>query len=238
MLNQQLPIDGIDPPPLTTLFKARESSDRFPFEHFFIEHEKTEHAPGRTGSVSFQQYIHRYPIHAYHHRTNNLLLLCGKKRAVNDLIRQGGLTLKVQSIFLDLNEVQEGLESVHMVWFRFFEGQFSSTSFHGENIKAVVEQQDLFRRGRISNMSFTLRYGGKAHPLMLSHDGTMVLQTTYEDIEEELSVLNHFYEKHLKPALTDESLMHQQPRWKEEIADEFEEALQGITPYSLYSGST
>ena len=223
MLNQQLPIEGVDPPPITTLFRERQADAKLPFDQYFIEHEKIEHAPGRASNVSFQHYIHRYAVYAYQHRSSPLLLLSGKKKAISDLIRQNGLTLKIQSLFLDLNKVQKALDNVHMVWFRFYEGQFSSTSFHGQNVKHIVEQQDLFRKGRISTLSFTLKHEGRSHALMLSHDGTVVLQARYESIEDELKVLHTLHENFLKASIVSESLMQTQPQWKDELIDEFEE---------------
>ena len=65
-LNNQLPMEGVEPPPLTTIFKERTACLDFPFDQYFIEHEKQEQAQGRTGNFSFQNYIHRYAIDAPH----------------------------------------------------------------------------------------------------------------------------------------------------------------------------
>jgi len=224
-LNKQTTIEGIEPPPLTTIFKERPLCEECPFDQYFVEHEKIENAPGRTGNLNFHNYIHRYAIYAYHLPKSKLLLLQGKKKAVLDLMRHADLSLNIKPLFIDLNPFQNVIEKIQMVWFRFYDGQFSSTSFHGENIKSVIEQQDLFRKGRISTMAFTLTFEGRAHPMMLSHDGTIVLQAKYEETTEELQLLHHFYNRYLEPFLANENPMKQSPEWKEDLIEEIEEGL-------------
>jgi len=236
-LNKQLPMEGVEPPPLTTLFKERSANADFPFDQFFIEHERIEDAPGRTGSFNFQNYIHRYPIYAFHMPESKLLFLQGKKKALNDLIRNEEICLNMRPLFIDLNNFQDTIENIQMVWFKFYDGQFSSTSFHGKNIKSVIEQQDLFRRGRISTISFTIKYAGKSHLMMLSTDGTIVLQCTYDDIQEELQLLHHFYNKHLAPFIAEENPMRmqpQEPEWKEQLIEEFEDGLNSQSFQDFY----
>jgi hypothetical protein len=187
-LDQQKSIDGVPPPPQTQIYKARDEVTVEDFRKFIIVHEMEENAIGRINSQSFSRYIRQEKIGAFQSQNNNMLLLSGKKRFVIDFTRKTKELpdLKIRLANVNMAQLLAKLPSVRGVWFNFPKGLISASALMGNNLETTTDFEKFKTTGEISTLSFVYDFGGIGHPIMITTDGTVVLQSNYDEVSNEI----------------------------------------------------
>ena len=190
-LNRQLSIDENPPIPQTRIYKSRDQINLKDFERFLIEHEMEEVAFGRYGDSIFHKYIRKEYINGFQSPSMNMLLLSGKKRFVLDFCKKtkDWPHIKLNLINIDMGRLLEKLPHVKGVWFNFKNGLIRASALMGANIESTNDFQKYQTEGEISTLSFHYEYGDVKHPVMLVSDGTVVLQSAYKEVSDELELV-------------------------------------------------
>lgn len=190
-MKQQYGLEGIPQGPETKIFRQSGSSIRG-FMPFCIEHEHEVATIGRIDSVSFNKFIRKGFISGYHSAEKNLFLLSGKK---DDILDFCAYTAKVpemviNTIEIDMRALQEKLPEVTLAWFRFQKGMIRASALMGANIQKTDAFVQAKAEGDISTLSFHIADGeGVAHPVMVTNDGAVVLQSPYVNTDQEIEIV-------------------------------------------------
>ncbi len=204
-LDQQLPLND-DKHAAVTKIRASAALPGFEdFRDYVIEHDRVVKMPGRYGEMYFPEFTYTGVISAYFGEKRSVLLLNGKKADVLSFCATTTKVAEVQidTLEIDMNALQESLPSVNLVWFKFAKGMIRASALMGAN----VEKTDAFAQskseGEISTLSFYFEdLSGKPHPVMIVEDGTVVLQSQYPDVAEEISLVTSIHDKLIAPVAT------------------------------------
>lgn len=193
----QMQIAGTFPGPETKIHSAVEAASFRDFRPFHIEHEYDVYMYGRLydDARSFNKFIARSDIRAYHSSSANVLLMCGKKADILDFCRKTEDidAIKLKTMQIDMKALQEKLPEVRGVWFRFRAGFIHAKAYMGQQIQDTREYKEAASEGDISTLSFyyeDLRTSA-IHPIQITEDGAVVLQRNYETISAELDFVMH-----------------------------------------------
>ena len=201
-LDQQPPFSEMDEVATTTIRSSTSNPGFEDFRLYVIEHDRVVKMPGRYGNVRFPEFTYTGTISGLFSQKRSLILLNGKKADVLSFCTTTARVseFQIDTLHIDMNELQAALPSVNLVWFKFKAGMIRASALMGAN----VEKTDAFvqskSEGEISTLSFYFEDSlGDKHPLMVVEDGTVVLQALYPDLAAELALVNLVSEKLLIP---------------------------------------
>jgi hypothetical protein len=178
-LNNQLSINGVEPPPSTTIFVSRDQIKFEDFKSYEIEHEREEDILCRIGLKSYAKIIRKGLIKGSYSKKFNLLYLSGKKADILDFCKKTNEfnSVKISTIKIDMKELLKKLLSIKLVWFKFPKGLIHATALMGgAGIERTIEFKKYHDSGDISVLSFHFEFGEIIHPIMVTEDGAIVLQ--------------------------------------------------------------
>jgi hypothetical protein len=191
-LNPQGSLIGVPESPNTKIFRSNLGVVFADFETYRIEHEHNVNVSGRINGTFFTQFIRKGEILSFHSQSQELLLLTGKKVDILDFCKYTENTdlIEISTIEVDMAQLQEKLSSVNLVWFRFPKGMIKASALMGEHIEKTQAFIEAKQDGEISTLSFHLEDDtGTTHPIMVTHDGAIVLQSTYQDPSREIAIV-------------------------------------------------
>lgn len=201
-LDQQLPMNN-DQHAAVTKIRASPASPGFEdFKHYVIEHDRVVKMPGRYGEMYFPEFTYTGVISAYFGEQRSVLLLNGKKADVLSFCATTTKVAEVQidTLAVDMNALQAVLPSVNLVWFKFAKGMIRASALMGANIEKTDAFVQSKSEGEISTLSFYFEdLSGKPHPVMVVDDGTVVLQSQYPDVAEEVRLVTSIHDKLIAP---------------------------------------
>lgn len=88
-----------------------------------------------------------------------------------------------------MGNLLEKLPHVKGVWFSFKNGLIRASALMGANIESTNDFKNYNTLGEISTLSFHFEYNDITHPIMLVNDGTVVLQSNYTEVSQELDLV-------------------------------------------------
>lgn len=197
LLTKQSSLPGLNPGPQTKIRRAQSPVTFGDFTSLEIEHEYPMFVSGRTfeDGRPFNKIIAKGDIRGYHSQERGLLLLQGKKSDILDFCRQTGSLqfMPLRTIEIDMKGLQEKLPEIRGVWFRFKSGFIRAKGYMGQSIQDTADYCDAKAEGDISTLSFYFEddRDGCRHPVMITEDGTVVLQRNYTSREEEIDFVLH-----------------------------------------------
>lgn len=191
LLNSQYTTDDKPPYPQSKIYKSRDKVSKDDFVKYLIEHEMEECAYGRYNEEVFNKYIRREHIHSFQSDSLQLLILNGKKKFVLDFCKKTKYWnyLLIKTIQIDMGSLLAKLPHVKGVWFNFPNGLIRASALMGANIEGTTDFQKYNTEGEISTLSFHFDYYNIMHPIMLVNDGTVVLQSNYSEVSQELDLV-------------------------------------------------
>ncbi len=202
LLNQQPPFPGMKDEVATTSIRSSMVNPGFEdFQQYVIEHDRIVKMAGRYGNIKFPEFTYTGTIAGFHSQQRSLLLLSGKK---NDVLSFCGEStrvaeLQIDTLDIDMNALQALLPSVNLVWFKFRKGMIRASALMGANVERTEAFVQSKSEGEISTLSFYFEdLSGDKHPMMIVEDGTVVLQSQYQEVSTELSLVILAYERLLK----------------------------------------
>ncbi len=190
-LNEQLHIEGVEPPPSTLIYKALGGIDYLDFSTYTIEHELEQDILCRIGSKTYSKIIRKCIIKTYYSKGTNLLLLSGKKADIWDFCRKTNdfQDVKLSTIKVDMKKLLRKLASVKLVWFNFPQGPIHASALMGSGVERTPDFKKYKEIGDISTLSFHFEILDSLHPVMVTGDGAVVLQENYENISDEVKIV-------------------------------------------------
>lgn len=186
----QAVLEGVDTGPTTRIHKANTDVDCLDFRQYLIEHEVSERLEYRIGSTQHNLLIRMGKIDAFHSEVKKMLFLSGKKRDILDFCRQhsDGPLMKFRTVVIDMAELLKLLPSVKGVWFSFPGGQLKASALMGHNLESTNDFKHYKTNGAISTLSFFFSHNGIQHPIMVTDDGAIVLQSSYSTRDQEVEL--------------------------------------------------
>ena len=203
-LTRQMHLPETVPGPETKLRRGNESLKVEGFESYLIDHEYTVNIEGRLydDGAAFNKFIAKSQIKAYQSQERGILLLCGKKADILDFCRKTRTMsrFKLSIIQIDMNLLQEKLPEIKGVWFRSKAGFIRARGYMGNQIQDTPEFRAAKDEGQISTLSFYFEdpRSRRLHPILITEDGAVVLQASYEDASEEIDFVLYVKEQLLK----------------------------------------
>jgi len=191
LLNSQYTTDDKPPYPQSKIYKSRDRISKDDFEKYLIEHEMEENAFGRFNEEVFNKFIRKEYIHSFYSNSHQLFILNGKKKFVLDFCKKtkDWNYIVIKTIQIDMGSLLEKLPHVKGVWFSFKNGLIRASALMGANIESTNDFKNYNTLGEISTLSFHFEYNNITHPIMLVNDGTVVLQSNYTEISQELDLV-------------------------------------------------
>lgn len=202
----QLPYDGTGLPETS----VRLSPDSVSFEDFrfySIDHEIEESTIGRLiGGQRFDAYIRKGQINSFISEEKNLMFLSGKKRDVLDFCKHKSKVegLKFKTVSIDMNRLLDRLPHIKTAWFSFDSGTLNASALMGVNVENTPDFQKYKRAGNISTLAFPFTFDEMHHPVMVTADGTIVLQASYPTKSVELAICNKVKSELLESVITED----------------------------------
>jgi len=147
---------------------------------------------GRVNEFSFAKFIRRGLINAYQSPARRLVLLSGKKDDVLDFCRTTATLaeIKIALLRIDMKALLAKLAEVKLVWFRFPGGMIRASALMGDHLEKTADFERAKAQGDISTLSFYVQDTESVqHPIMVTTDGTVVLQDLYQSIALEVEVV-------------------------------------------------
>lgn len=198
-LDQQQTFEGMNEEVATTTIRSSGTRPGFEdFRQYIIEHDRVVKMPGRYGNIRFPEFTYTGTIAGFYSEKRGLMLLSGKKADVLSLAATTTRVAEFQidTLHVDMNALQDLLPSVNLVWFKFKRGMIRASALMGAN----VEKTDTFAQskseGEISTLSFYFEdLSGDKHPVMITEDGAVVLQSQYVDVATELNLITLVHDK-------------------------------------------
>lgn len=187
----QLHLEGIERPPSTSIYLARDTVRIEDFTKYTIEHEVEEHTFGRVFGKSFNVYIRKGYIDGFVSRTLSIVLLSGKKRDILDFCRldRNIKEFRFNTVKIDMKKLLQLLPNVKGVWFSFETGQINASALMGRHVETTSDFEHYKEVGNISTLSFHFEKDGNLHPIMVTEDGTVVTQANYQERADEISLV-------------------------------------------------
>ena len=197
-----------DAPPDTSIMLAKDSIGFKDFIKYKIEHEVEENVLGRIlGGASFDKIIRKGLIDGIVNQKLNLLLLVGKKRVVLDFckINKKRDSFRFNTTSINMKKLLVLLPNIKLAWFSIDKGLITSSALVGHNIENTPNFKAFQKIGDISTLTFHFLWQNIHHPILLTSDGTVVLQSTYKTIEDEISLILSIKEKLLDGVMIEDS---------------------------------
>lgn len=191
-LRQQLVIKGVPPPPETLIRVLSDAISVEDFYSFMVEHERTVTQRGRLNDEKFTEYIRTGEILAYYSSQRSLLLLSGKKDDILDFCRNASCTpeMAFTTIEIDMKALLAKLKDVRLAWFRYDDSIIHASALSGQHIETTKPFKEASSVGDISTLSFYVEdSGGIAHPVLVTSDGAVVLQASYQERSTEIELV-------------------------------------------------
>ena len=204
-LDQQPPLGDMKHVAVTKIRASAANPGFEDFTQYVIEHDRVVKMPGRYGEICFPEFTYTGVITGFFGQQRFLLLLSGKKADVLSFCSTTTRVSEVQidTLQIDMNALQEALPAVNLVWFRFKRGMIRASALMGANVEKTESFEQSKSEGEISTLSFYFEdLNGKQHPVMVVDDGTVVLQSQYAEVAEELRLVTSIHDKLLKPVAT------------------------------------
>jgi len=184
---KQMSLPATVPGPETKIYLSDFETHVRDYIAYCIDHEYSVSMSGRLydDGRPFSKFIAKGKIMAYQSQQENTMLLCGKKADVLDFCRNTKTSthIKLTVLRVDMEALQEKLVEVRGGWFR------SRAGYMGSQIQDTPEFIAAKAEGSISTLSFYFedaRSGELPHPILITEDGTVVLQRNYRHVDEEL----------------------------------------------------
>lgn len=186
----QIDMPGVDPGPSTQIYLSRDRVTSHDFTQYTIEHEVEESINCRVDGKSYTKIIRMGRIDAFQSPSNKLLFLSGRKADTLDFCRRhcDHDLVQFRTMQVNMGELLKALPSVKGVWFAFANGQVRASALMGHNLEATPDFKHFKTNGTISTLSFGFETKGQLHPVMVTEDGTIVLQGMYKSRSEELDL--------------------------------------------------
>lgn len=189
-LDEQLHLEQVDRPPSTSIAVANDKISLDNFKKYNIEHEVEEHVFGRISGKAFTAYIRKGFIDSFVNEELQIALLSGKKRDVLDFCRKKKSDdFQINTITIDMKKLLELLSNVKGVWFSFEKGQLSASALMGSHVEGTQDFKHFQKIGEISTLTFNYERDEALHPIMITEDGTIVLQANYREKTDEVSLV-------------------------------------------------
>lgn len=187
----QLYLEGVERPPSTCIYLARDNVKIEDFIKYTIEHEVEEATFGRVFGKEFTLYIRKGYIDGFVSKSLNLTLLSGKKRDVLDFCRMDTKIkeFNFNTIKIDMKKLLALLPNVKGVWFSFDSGQITASALMGRHVEGTPDFEHFKELGNISTLSFLFEKDSSLHPIMITEDGTVVTQANYRERSDEISLV-------------------------------------------------
>jgi hypothetical protein len=191
-LRPQFSLPEVPEAPQTKIFKSRDQIKLEDFKCYTIEHEHEVSMWGRINQVSFAKFIRKGFINAYQSPTRELILLSGKKDDVLDFCKTTATLseIKIALLRIDMKALLAKLAEVKLVWFRFPGGMIRASALMGDHLEMTADFERAKAQGEISTLSFYVQDNESVqHPIMVTTDGTVVLQDLYQSIALEVELV-------------------------------------------------
>jgi len=191
IFEHQLVLENIPPPPQTKIYKTRDSINLNDFIRYRIEHEREERVMGRTSNHTFNAFIRRGIIEGFFSDSFKMLLLSGKKRDILDFCdkTKNINEIKISTIEVDMKALLSKLPSVKGVWFKLPSGLVTASALFGSHVEESHDFKEYQESGDISVLSFHFEHNDNLHPVQVTQDGTVVLQSLYHEISDEIEIV-------------------------------------------------
>ncbi|HEU5401140.1 MAG TPA: hypothetical protein VFU86_07275 [Terriglobales bacterium] len=197
-LKPQFNLARVAESPQTTIFRSRDEIHLNDFESYVIEHEHEVSMYGRVNETRFSKFIRCGRINAYHSAALSLMLLSGKKADILDFCRTAAKLseLRLALLEIDMKSLLAKLAEVKLVWFRFPAGMIRASALMGDHLEVTSDFDRARSQGDISTLSFYIEDRDEVqHPIMVTSDGTVVLQDLYKSIASEVELVLFVKEK-------------------------------------------
>ena len=187
----QMHFEGVERPPSTSIYQARDIAKVEDFTKYLIEHEVEEKTIGRVFGKPFQAYIRKGYIDGFVSKNLNLVLLSGKKRDVLDFCKMSKKRKEFQfnTVKMNMKKLLALLPNVKGVWFSFNAGQITASALMGRHVEGTSDFKHYKETGDISTLSFHFEKENNLHPIMITEDGTVVTQANYKERSDEISLV-------------------------------------------------
>jgi hypothetical protein len=183
-------LEGVSPPPQTVIYKSSVKIPITNFSCYSIEHEYEDTTYGRIDGHAFTKYIRKGFISGYYQKIINLLLLSGKKRDILDFCKKiHKEILDFSTVEIDLKKLLILLPSISGVWFNMPDGPIRASALMGSHIEDTNDFKKFCTTGDISTLSFYYEKDKNLHPIMVTQDGTVVLQGNYAQKKDEIELV-------------------------------------------------
>lgn len=191
-LRPQFSLAEVPEAPQTKIYKSRDEVTVEDFRSYTIEHEHEVSMWGRVNEVRFAKFIRKGVINAYQSPTRKLILLSGKKDDILDFCRTTAALqeIKIALLRIDMKLLLAKLAEVKLVWFSFPAGMIRASALMGDHLEATADFERAKAQGDISTLSFYVQDGDSLqHPILVTSDGTVVLQDLYQSIASEVDLV-------------------------------------------------
>jgi len=191
-LRPQFALAEVPEAPQTKIFKSRDEITVEDFKCYSIEHEHEVSMWGRINQVRFAKFIRKGMINAYQSPARSLILLSGKKDDILDFCKTTALLqeIKIALLRIDMKALLAKLAEVKLVWFRFPAGMIRASALMGDHLEATADFERSKAEGDISTLSFYVQdVENMQHPILVTSDGTVVLQDLYQSIASEVELV-------------------------------------------------
>jgi len=179
-------------PPTTAMSLASDSINVDDFVKYKIDHEVEEKVFGRIpGGNSFDGYIRKGFIDGFVSQKRGLVILSGKKRDILDFCAANKKMahFKFHTVGINMKKLLALLPNVKVAWFNFDKGEITSSALMGHCVENTPEFKNCKDSGEISTLSFHFDYGNALHPILITKDGTVVLQANYQERTDEIELV-------------------------------------------------
>ena len=191
-LKPQFSLPDVPEAPQTKIWKSRDQIELEDLKTYVIEHEHEVSMWGRVNAMSFMKFIRKGMINAYESRARNLILLSGKKDDILDFCKTTATLneIKIALLRIDMKALLAKLAEVKLVWFRFPAGMIRASALMGDHLEATADFERAKAQGDISTLSFYVEDAANLqHPVMVTGDGTVVLQDLYKSVAQEVELV-------------------------------------------------
>lgn len=191
-LRPQLSLDGVAPPPETLIRLSQDKVIVEDFRSYLIEHERVVAQRGRLNEDRFTEFIKTGEILGYYSGQRQLLLLSGKKDDILDFCRNisNAHEISFNTISIDMKALLSRLAGVRLAWFRYDSSTIHASALAGEHIETTRPFKEANAIADISTLSFYVEDRvGVSHPVLVTSDGAVVLQATYEERSTEIELV-------------------------------------------------
>ena len=189
--DKQQHMEIVDRPASTSIYLAGDSVRFEDFTKYMIEHEIEEKTIGRIHGQTFTAYIRTGYIDGFVSKKLNIVLFSGKKRDVLDFCKMDKNIdeFKFNTTKIDMKKLLALLPNVRGVWFNFPTGQITASALMGSHLDNTDDFKHFKNTGEISTLSFHYEMDGNMHPVMITEDGTVVVQGKYKERAEEINLV-------------------------------------------------